>query len=209
MGDLKKYGVIPLQHSVVAEEMVEYGSPKDKISSLEKSGSLIRLKNGLYVVSKSISNQNLSLELIANRLHGPSYVSFESALWYWGVIPERVYITKSATLKRAKNYTTPLGLFEYIKVPDVYFSIGLQHVVKEDAYAFIIARPEKAICDLILSTAGLRIQSLKAMREYLYEDLRIDDELTQSWDLKIIHECALNGYKKTELGLLYKLLSNG
>lgn len=209
MDDLSEYGIIPIRTSVVAEGLAEYKSVKDKISSLEHEGSLIRLKNGLYVVSSEISKKHLSLELIANQIYGPSYVSFESALWYYGLIPERVYVTRSAVITRGKEYNTPLGRFEYIKVPEAYFSIGLQHKIMEEEYAFVIATPEKALCDLILATKGLRIQSLKAMREYIFEDMRIDDDIISNWDLSVIDACMQYGRKKMELGFLYKLLSNG
>lgn len=209
MGDLKEYGIIPINPSVLTESLSEYKSPKDKISSLEKSGQLIRLKNGLYVVSKSITNQNLSLELIANQLYGPSYISFESALSYYGLIPERVYLTKSASLQRGKSYKTPVGNFEYIKVPEAYFPIGLHHIYVENLYTYILAKPEKALCDLITTTAGLRIQSVKAMREYIFEDMRMDFDTIENWDLNIIEQCIEHGQKKTELRLLHKLISNG
>ena len=208
MGELKQYGIIPIKPSVLAEGLGEYKSPKDKISSLESSGQLIRIKNGLYVVSNTITNKNLSLELIANQMHGPSYISFESALWYYGIIPERVYTTKSATMHRGKSYNTPLGNFQYIKIPNSYFSVGLQHVIVPDEYAFLIATPEKALCDLIISTSGLRLQSVKAMRGYLFEDMRFDFDVIEQWDLSIIEDCLSSGSKKAELNFLYKILSN-
>lgn len=208
MQNLKQYGIIPIKSAILAEGLSEYKSPKDKISSLESSGQLIRLKNGLYVVSNTITNKNLSLELIANQLHGPSYISFESALWYYGLIPERVYTTKSATMQRGKNYNTPLGNFQYIKVAESYFSIGLQHIMIQEEYSFIIATPEKALCDLIMSTVGLRLQSAKAMREYLFENMRFDFETITHWDLSIIEDCIRHGSKKTELHFLHKILSD-
>ena len=207
MYNLKQYGTIPISPAILAESLSEYKSPKDKISSLEGSGQLIRIKNGLYVVSNKVTNKNLSLELIANQIQGPSYISFESALWYYGLIPERVYVTKSASMQRGKSYNTPLGRFEYIKVAEPYFAIGLQHILVENEYAFLIAKPEKALCDLIISTAGLRLQSVRAMREYLFEDIRIDTDSLSGWDLNIIEDCIKFGYKKTEMRLLYKFLS--
>ena len=208
MHNLKQYGIIPIKSSILAEGLSEYKSPKDKISSLERSGQLIRLKNGLYVVSNTITNKNLSLELIANQLHGPSYISFESALWYYGLIPERVYTTMSATIRRGKNYNTPLGDFQYTKVPESYFSIGLQHIIVQDEYAFLIAKPEKALCDLIISTSGLRLQSIKAMRTYLFGNMRFDFDVIPQWDLSIIEDCIKYGYKKADLHFLHKILSN-
>ena len=55
--------------------------------SLEQKNYVIRLKRGLYVVSPEVSRVPLSLELIANHLYAPSYVSMSSALRYYGLIP--------------------------------------------------------------------------------------------------------------------------
>ncbi len=198
------YGTIPIRPEILAESMSEYASPKDRISTLTKQGELIRLKKGLYVVAPQVTQTTLNLEVIANQLYGPSYVSYESALSYHGLIPERVHTIRSASFHRGKSYQTPLGRFEYKKVPENYFSIGLQQVITE-SYAFIIASPEKALCDLITGTAGLRIQSVKAMRTYLQDDLRIDTSETE-WNLSILESCLEQSAKKSTLRQLYQFL---
>lgn len=199
---LEHYGIIPIDYAVILAGLSDYKSPKDKVSKFEKSGVLVRLKKGLYVVSSEVSGRALSIELIANHLYGPSYISFESALSFHGLIPERTYIVKSATTKRRKHYHTPFGEYEYLTVPENYFPIGLQQNIIQNSYAFIIASPEKAICDLIIATSGLRFQSKKSIREYLRDDLRIDFESGTKLNPEIIEECARYGYKKTELSLL-------
>lgn len=207
MTDFTQYGIIPVDHATILTNLGDYKSPNDKMRKLEKSGELIRLKKGLYVISPDVSKQTLSVELIANHLYGPSYISFESALSFYGLIPERVYTIKSATTKRKKKYQTPVGDFEYITVPENYFSIGLTQCIIQDSYAFIMASPEKAICDLIMSTSGLRLQSRKAMNEYLRYDLRIDLESERRSNPGIIEKCVQYGYKKTELKLFHDLLT--
>ena len=208
MQELKQFGIIPIDFKTIANKLSSYKSPKDKVSKLEKSGQLIRLKKGLYIVSPDITNQSISKELIANHLYGPSYISLENALSYYGLIPERVYSTRSITAKRKKNYNTPLGNFEYVTVPEKYFPIGISQKIIQNSYAFLIASPEKAICDLIVTKSGIRFQSLKAIREYLMLNLRIDFDIIPKWDLAIIDDCRKHGYKKVELQLLSKLLEN-
>lgn len=208
MQELEQYGVIPIGFKTLANKLSLYKSPKDKISKLEKSGHLIRLKKGLYVVSPDITNQAISKELIANHLYGPSYVSLENALSYYGLIPERVYITRSITTKRKKEYNTALGTFEYVRVPEKYFPIGISQQIIQNSYAYLIASPEKALCDLIITKSGIRFQSLKAMKEYVISDLRIDFDLIKKWDMTIITECIRYGYKKSELEFLGKFLEN-
>lgn len=208
MDILEQYGSIPIDYSTILSHFDHLRSPKDKISKLEKSGLLIRLKNGKYLVANNIKNNPPSSELIANHLYGPSYVSFESALSFHGLIPERVYVTKSAITKRRKRFNTSLGLFEYITVPEKYYSIGLQQHIIRGNYAFIIASPEKSLCDLIITTKGLRIQSKKAMNIYLRENLRLNFDNSGKINSEIIREAAEYGYKKKELTLLYQLIKS-
>lgn len=203
----EQYGIIPVDYATLLTNLRGYKSPKDKVCKLEKSGELIRLKKGLYVISPTVSKQSLSVELVANHLYGPSYISYESALSFYGLIPERVYAIKSATTKRKKEYQTPIGSYTYITVPEKYFSIGLYQKIIQESYAFIIATPEKALCDIFLSTSGLRFQSKKAVIEYLRDDLRIDFDAMGPFKPEIVKECIPFGYKKAELGLLYNVLT--
>jgi len=206
MNELKKFGIIPIDFSTLTNAFVHYKFPKDKVSSLEKSGKLIRLKKGMFVVSANIHDQALSKELIANHLYGPSYISFESALSFYRLIPERVHIMRSMTTKRARNFSTPLGDFEYVSSKNEYFQIGIHQEIIDNKYAYLIASPEKALCDLIVATPWLRIQSVKAMQTYLDENLRLDFVDIENFDLEIIKQCIAVGKKKNELTQLYKLL---
>lgn len=208
MNELKQFGVIPVDFKAISSLLTQYKSPKDKVSRLEKDGYLIRLKKGLFVVSPEFSNNTISKELIANQLYGPSYVSLESALSFYGLIPERVFSVLSVMPKRKKIYSTPLGEFEFMTVPEKYFSIGIVQKVIENSYAFLIASPEKALCDIIMIKSGIRFQSLKALKIYLLDDLRIDFDAIKTWDFTIINECVKFGYKKTELQLLSKFIEN-
>lgn len=208
MRELENFGIIPINTAVLHNIFGDFKSPKDKVSHLQKDGILLRLKKGLFVVSPTTSKQDISVELVANHLYGPSYVSYERALFFHGLIPERVYIIKSATIKRKKFYITPVGNFEYITVPTNYYPIGLQTIIVKATHAYIIASPEKAICDLILATSGLRFQSKKAIREYLFDDLRIDFNHITTWNTAIIEECIQYSYKKNELKLFLTFIKD-
>lgn len=208
MINLARFGNIPVEYATLTSVLDGYRSAKDKIASLEKGDQLIRLKKGLYVVAPKVSKSEISRELIANHLYGPSYISLESALSYYGLIPERVYNVRSVTTKRAKQYTTPLGEFDYRTVPENYFSIGIQQEKTNSKSIFLIASPEKALCDMILLTSGLRLQSVKAVKTYLEENLRIDLFEKKVWNTEIVRECIEKGKKKTELTQLLKLLEN-
>ena len=90
--------------------------------NLEAVHKIIRLKKGLYVVAPSVSRVALSTELIANHLYAPSYVSMQTALRYYSLIPEAVYTTQSMTLKHSRCFDTPVGRFEYKNMSREAFS---------------------------------------------------------------------------------------
>jgi len=204
---LNQFGVIPIDYNTLVTTLGKYKSPKDKVARMEKEGEIIRLKKGLFVVTPKVHLQTLSKELIANHLYGPSYVSCETALSFYGLIPERVYLTKSMVTKRSKSYSTSMGNFEYISVNEDYFAIGIRQEIVEDKFAFMIATAEKALCDLIISTKGLKIQSMKAMQIYLEEDLRMDLSSVQDFNIEIIRQCnSVSNKKKTELTQLLKVI---
>ena len=207
MERLKKLGVIPVNKDVLYSLYNDLKQPKDKISDLERKGLVIRVKRDLYVISKKVHYQEISSELVANHLYGPSYISLETALAFYGLIPERVYVMRSVCMKMRKWYDTPLGQFEYVKIPAQYFQIGIHQEIVDNSYCFLIASPEKALCDLILNTNNLRLQSVKAMRTYLEEDLRFEMSALKSFHVNIVEECLKYGRKKTELTQLLKLLS--
>jgi hypothetical protein len=111
------------------------------------------------------------------------------------------------TTKRSREYQTLVGRFEYFTARADYFSIGIHRVVDQQV-AFLTASPEKALCDMIVVTAGLRIQSAKAMREYIEEDMRIDVSGLEDVDFSVFEEAIGCGIKRRELGLLKEYFEN-
>ncbi|MFV0339135.1 MAG: hypothetical protein ACK5MA_00690 [Parachlamydiaceae bacterium] len=109
-------------------------------------GNIISLRRGLYLIGKPYRRGSPSSFEIAHTLYGPSYISFESALAYHQWIPEAVYITVSATSKRANAFETILGRFEYVHVPVKLFYLGVKRVGSDDE-AFLMADPWKAVAD--------------------------------------------------------------
>lgn len=206
MNVLEQFGIVPIDFITLESVLSEYKFPKNKVSQLEKSGELIRLKKGLFIVSPNIHRMTISKELIANHLYGPSYISFEHALAFYKLIPERVHAIRSMTLKRGRSFSTPFGNFDYISAPTDYYQIGIRQEIVNDKYAYLIASPEKAVCDMIMATSGLRLQSVKAMQIYLEEDLRVDLTAIENFDVHIVRQCIDAGRKKTELTQLLKLL---
>jgi hypothetical protein len=206
MGDIGSLGIVPIDFATLSTVLGEYKSVKDKIAGLEKRGQIVRLKKGLFVISSKSSKMALSKELIANHLYGPSYISLEYALATYGLIPERVHSVRSITYKRSKEFTNSLGLFQYVQMPIEYYGIGIRFRIVDESFAFLIASPEKAICDMITTTSRLRLQSVKAVKCYLEDDLRIDLSNYPPIDTSIIKQCIEFGRKKNELNNLLKYL---
>ncbi|MFI3315731.1 MAG: hypothetical protein R3Y04_08750 [Rikenellaceae bacterium] len=205
MIDLLEMGVIPVDYSVLESMLTDYSSPRHKIASLEKSGDLMRLKRGLYVVSPKITKKTLSTELIANHLYGPSYVSYESALRYYGLIPESVYGAKSVTIKRSRNFENSIAKFSYTYCNEDYYPIGVRQEDR-DSFTFLIATPEKALCDLIAYTPNLRPRFKLSMLQFLEYDLRLDMDEFYKMNTDIFKKCLAFSKKKNDILNLIKLL---
>ena len=151
---LGQLGNIPVTVSVFGISFPPYqeGGIKE-IRLLERDKQIIRLKKGFYVCNPKITGKILSTELAANHLYAPSYVSMSSALRYYSLIPEAVYIKQSMALKHSRNFDTPLGRFEYAGMLKNVFSVGLTSIKKE-GYAFVMVTLEKALCNLIANSSN-------------------------------------------------------
>ncbi|MFM8786103.1 MAG: hypothetical protein ACKOFE_00370, partial [Bacteroidota bacterium] len=115
--------------------------------------------------------------------YGPSYVSMESALSFWGFIPEQVVETVSMSAAKPHTFHTPLGRFSYHQLPRPYVSLGTTTVELLEQRNAMVATPDKALCDLVVTTTGLRLRSIRAAHAYLMEDLRIDETELKTLDI--------------------------
>lgn len=199
---IKDYTDAPLTRSLLLEILREYKSPNDKISELIKNGELISLRRGIYVPGPKTDLPLPNSFLIANHLRGPSYVSLESALSFYGFIPERTYEISSVTVKPSKKYKTPVGRFGYQNLPTPYYSYGIRMVQLTHKQTALIASPEKAICDKIILTSKINLRSVKQARAFLLEDLRIDENLLRALDVEIITSWLEETPKKSSLKTL-------
>lgn len=204
---LKSYAGMVICHSTLQSVLSEYQAPNFKIHRWLSEGQLLPLKRGMYVVSPKRSGVPVSLPLIANHLYGPSYVSLEFALSYFGLIPEGVAEITSVTTKRAKTFNNSLARFSYQRLPTPYYAQGIQQLKVSEKISFMIAKPEKALCDWLVLTPNLNIYSTKTMRILLLEDLRLDEEKLSELSPAKIHKYAQAGCKTRTLNFLEKCLN--
>lgn len=165
-----------------------------------RKGYLTPIRRDLYLINNSKFLLN-SFE-IAPIIYGPSYVSFESALSYHGWIPEAVQTTTCASVKRAKEFETPIGLFSYEHIPLKAFAFGVEQY-QQEALTLFIASPLKALADFIYA----RKRAWESIDD-LFEDLRIEAESFQSSDKKMLDELIEN-YPSPRVKNSLKILLKG
>jgi predicted transcriptional regulator of viral defense system len=142
-----------------------------QLSRWVQTGRVIQLRRGLYALAAPYQQTPPHPFLIANSLLPGSYVSLQSALAYYGLIPEYVAQTLSVTTQRPAHWRNALGDFRFRHLaPHLLF--GYQKVAVTTGQEAFIALPEKALLDLVHLTpdgdkpaylAGLRLQNLERL----------------------------------------------
>lgn len=156
--------------------LASYAHPRGKINQWLKAKALIRVKKGLYVFGEKAQKSTYSMPLLANLIYGPSAVSMESALSFYGLIPESVHSITSITTKRNKSFNTPVGHFSYQYLNVSKFFCGLTLMPMDENQHVLMACAEKALCDLfIFSFRTLKITSEIALEDFLFDNLRLDE----------------------------------
>jgi len=164
-----------------------------QLSRWVNSGRIYQLRRGLYSIAPPYQKINPHPYLVANHLQKASYVSLQSALAYYGLIPEVMNITTSVSTGRPERLETPLGIYDFRHLKtDLLF--GYQMINLGDQSA-LVATPEKALLDLIYLQSGgsstdyfneLRLQNLE----------QFDLELLQKLSEKFGTPKTLNAVKE-------------
>jgi len=143
--------------------------PQEKRATLKKcllrwreKGWIERLRRGLYALAFP-GNLNLPDLYLANKIYTPSYVSLETALSNYNIIPEVAIAVTSVTCKPTQRFKNQHGLFIYRTIQPRAFC-GYQ-IEKHGGYDVLIAEPEKALVDyLYLNTCHNTKFNLMAQR---------------------------------------------
>ncbi len=135
-----------------------------QLSRWVKSGKLIQLRRGLYALSEPHRKIAPHPFFVANQLKRASYISLQSALEHYGLIPEYVPSITSVTTGRPETVSTPLGTFIFKHVKKELF-FGYQNIELGGGQSAFVARPEKALLDLFYLIPGSDdIRYLKELR---------------------------------------------
>jgi len=143
------------------------------------SGRVYQLRRGLYSIAPPFQKIRPHPFLVANHLQKASYVSLQSALAYYGLIPEVVNITTSVSTGRPERLETPIGIYEFRHIKmDLLFGYKKTNLGDQSAF---VATPEKTLLDLIYLHPGG--DSFDYLRE-----LRLQN--TEILDISILREFA-------------------
>ncbi len=185
----------------------DYKKPREAILRMVKNEKLIRLKNGFYLISDKItqgSSRIIPFEQVANLLYGPSYVSMEWALSFYGMIPERVHTVTSMTLGKSKEYSTSVGDFSYFTLSPRCYSIGIAQKKSPDfTGGFLIASPEKALADMVFKTC--KNLDKDQLKDELLESKRIDRECFHELNKDLLNAIA-SAYRSKPVNYLADLV---
>jgi predicted transcriptional regulator of viral defense system len=176
-----------IDYTFVMDCLQEYKSPRAKLTTLLKKGDLIRVKKGLYLFGSDYRKGPYSPEVMANKIYGPSYVSREYALAYYGLIPEYVAEVTSISTKRARSFNTAIGRFSYTCLPLKLYQVHFNLVSVRNNETALLATPEKALADL-LYFRNYHLDTLDELIDLLFDDLRLDDKLVRRMRIGMFHE---------------------
>ena len=192
---MEEIKVLRTSFQIIKELSTVYNAPRNKLQSLERHQKLFKVVRGLYETEKSVSPLFLSAAI-----YGPSYISFETALSVWDLIPEKVTAITSATFAKNKSkcFDTQFGRFLYRDIPKSAFPYEV-YIKSVGERNYLIAGKEKSICDMLYKESP--IQSEKRLKEYLFENLRIEESDFYKLDFSIICDlCDL--YKSSNLRVI-------
>lgn len=184
---------------ILLNELSEYSDPFGKINRLLKAEELFLLKKGFYETDRTKPGY-----LFAPIMYGPSYLSFDYALSRHGLIPEAVHEYTSATFNKGKRkrYQNIFGDYSYRDVPKAAYPFEVQLYTEGD-YAYMMATPEKAICDKLYTLPP--VSSIKEITQILFENLRIDETEFQKLNIKTLEELS-ELYKSNNIRYMIKTL---
>jgi predicted transcriptional regulator of viral defense system len=124
-----------------------------QLSRWADAGKLLQMRRGLYALAPPYRKTHPHPFLVANHLVRGSYVSLQSALSHYGLIPEGVPVTTSVTTGRPGNWRTPLGIYDFRHIQADLLT-GYRRIPVAAGQEAFVATPEKALLDLIYLEPG-------------------------------------------------------
>lgn len=161
-----------------------YSNIRTKIQRLIRDGKLTPVTRGIYETNAAIPGY-----LLASIIYSPSYISFEYALSWHGLIPEgvKVYTCATNNKKKSKLHETPFGIFTYRDIPLKAYPYEIKLCI-ENGYSYQLATAEKALCDQLYKMPPVKNQ--KELQELLFDNLRIEPDTLKKLSFDTLSKLA-------------------
>lgn len=151
------------------------GFERENLLNWQKKGYLIKVRNGWYSFPQDITTLEHAF-FVANKMYAPSYISLQSALAYYGWIPESVFTITSVTTRKTTLFDTPKGRVGYASIkPALFFGY---RIIACDGYGIKIAEPEKALLDFLYFTP--RAQEEADFESYRFNLSQMKKDINQA-----------------------------
>ncbi|RLD21176.1 MAG: hypothetical protein DRI69_04830 [Bacteroidetes bacterium] len=161
-----------------------------RLGEWRNKGYLMMVKRGHYCFQDRHKGEQF-LYYAANKIYTPSYISLESALSYYNLIPEGVFTTVSVTTRNTASYDTSIGAFEFRHLkPRLYFGYRL---INEGDLTIRMAEPEKVLLDYFYLNTLNNDEDIRAVRINKAQALELIDrdvlgEYQELFDSKVLNK---------------------
>jgi len=154
---------------------VEPGFHRRRLNEWQSKGYVKKVIKEYYIFSDKYIDDSVLFE-ISNRIYKPSYVSLETALSHYQLIPESVYSTTSISTRRTYGFHTDLGDFRYRTIkPDNFWGY---EIIPYEKSVYKMAELEKAVLDFLYLNRHLRsnsdFESLRFNEEMFFQRINLD-----------------------------------
>ena len=158
--------------SIVDIRAAHGGFDRRRLSEWQKKGYIKKIIKGYYFFS-DLDIDESTLWTIANKIYKPAYISFETAMSHYRLIPESIYMITSASTRRTSLFDTPMARFSYRTIkPSLFFGYSL--LTGGMKMAFV----EKAILDYLYINPAVRtaddFASLRINREEVLSQVSVE-----------------------------------
>ncbi|MBN2073258.1 MAG: hypothetical protein JW770_04870 [Actinobacteria bacterium] len=190
--DLIIFSLIDIEN-LFPEENVK--TIKNNLGRWVKEGLLIRMRKNLYELAQPGFKSGIPDVYVANKLYAPSYVSLETALSIYSMIPDIAIHVTSITTRATREFKNKYGSFFYRSCQKKAFT-GYR-LMGYEGFKVLIADREKAMVDFIYF-------SLRQRKILDFEEERFEKDLIArlEWDRAIKYADLFNLRTKNKLSEL-------
>lgn len=157
-----------------------------------------KIRNGYYTFEDTEITESVLLH-ISNSIYKPSYISLESALSFYNLIPEGVYLITGISTRKTCTFNTPIASFNYRNIKESFF-FGY-NLIQDNNHTIKIATPEKAVLDYLYYKMINSLTELEGLRINIQIARDIIDKTTMNRFLKEYHSRIME--KRVKLFLNY------